>query len=396
MARPKKDKEIIEQVLDEKVNSMDQIDEILNAKENKGRHYGSVSGDQIKAQPTVSTGSLMFDYALSQGMPAGSRGYKAGTFARACGPEQTGKTSEGLVMAREWAKTMPNPKIVIFNGEGRIFLEMLQRLSVDTSKERFRMINSNVGEFVFGTQETLIANNPEGYNYFFLTDSSDSLSLENDLKKGLDEAQKIAAGALLASVACKRLALPLLVGSHFSYITSQLRSKIGPSMPGMGPTSAPSGGNALKYYNSLTITFKKPWSETFIYTDPNDKKSRRIGANVNLVIDKSYNEINGLLVSYPVKYGSSVWKSLELMNLCLAWNLLTLTGRTYTFAESFRSDVHDKGFDLPDKVVGMPALIEFFDTNPDFIKIGENIFENLLFGTGEKKINIPLADDEVE
>lgn len=391
MARPKKEK------VEQEVEIIDQIDEILNDKSSKGKHYGGVSGSEIVLQPSVSTGSLMFDYALSQGMPSGSRGFKAGSITRATGPRQTGKTSLGIEMGKQWQLKMPNPKVVIFNAEGRITIEILKRLGINLDKPVFRMINSNNGEFIFSTQEQLIRDNPEGYNYFFLTDSSDALNRQSDLDKGLDEAQKIAGGALLASVACKRLSLPVQMGNHHMYITGQHRANMAPSpMGGMAPRNTTSGGKALEYYPSLIIDFKKPWTDTYIFSDPADKKSKRLGNNVEMLVEKSYNEINGMLVRYPVKYGSSVWKSLELMNLCTAWNLLSMEGRTYKFHESFRSDVHDKGFDLPEKIVGQKDLINFFDTNLDFVKIGEDIFETLLFGAGEKKFEVPVEEQNDE
>lgn len=365
-----------------KNESYDQIDELLNDKMFKNQHYGALSGEEIKNPLTFSTRSLMFDYQLSQNLP-GERGMRVGTIARISGPFQCGKTSIGLTLAASFQKTMKNPFVLVVNAESRITLNQIKQCGVNTDKAVFRMFQCNRGDTVFDLVELLILNNPEQKEYYILIDSSDALNRTNDLDgRSYAESNKIAGGALLFSTACKRLALPIAATNSFLFVTSQERANMTSSPMGMnaGSRKTTSGGEALNFYPSWIGSVSKPWSQKFILEDPSNPKSKVIGHNVEINVSKSYDGTKKGLVTYPIKYNHGIYREMEMMNLCQAWSLLKLEGRTYTFVESFREDVKSKGFDLPLKIVGQKELNNFFDHNPLFIDIVESIFEKTLFG----------------
>lgn len=383
-------KEIVEQA-DEKVDSIDQIDELLNDKLFKGQHYGSMSGDEIVNPVTFSTRSLLFDYQLSQNLP-GERGMRVGTISRLSGPFQSGKTSVGLTLAASFQDTFENSMVVIFNAESRITLPQIKQCKVNINKNCFRLINTNRAECCFDLIEKLLLENPDKKMYYFLIDSSDALNRVSDLDtKTYAEAGKIAGGALMFSTACKRLALPIATTQSFLFITSQERMNMNASPMGMnaGPRKTTSGGEALKFYPSFIGSCKAAWTDRFIFKDASDKKSKVIGHNVDISVEKSYDGNKKGLLSYPIKYNHGIYKEREILMLCQAWSLLKLEGRTYSFVDSFREDVKDKGFELPLKIVGQNELNNYFDNNPKFIEIAENIFEKLLF-SGGKSLDISL------
>lgn len=359
----------------------DQIDELLEDKLFKGQHYGALSGDEIKNPKTFSTKSILFDYQISQNLP-GERGMRRGTISRLSGPFQSGKTSVGLTLAASFQETLENPFVVVINAESRITLPQIKMCGVDISKERFRMINTNRAECCFDLTEKLLLDNPEGRQYFFLIDSSDALNRVSDLDtKSYGDAGKIAGGALMFSTACKRLALPIAATDSFLFITSQERANMNASPMGMnaGPRKTVSGGEALKFYPSWIGSCTAAWTDRFIFEDPSDKKSKVIGHNVDIKVEKNYDGVKKSSLTYPIKYNHGIWREREILSLCTMWNLIKMEGRTYTFVDSFRSDIKNFSIELPEKIVGQKEVNNFFDNNPAFTEAATHIFEKLLF-----------------
>lgn len=344
---------------DEKV---DQIDALLGDKEFKGMHHGSRSGSEIVRADIISTGSFYFDQPLGGG-------FRASSWSRFYAAEESGKTSQGLKWAKQWQDFYgERAMVVLFNAEGRISADLIARSGLDTDKARFRRIDTNKADFIYTMIDRLVSNNPDGLVYFFMVDSTDACERTIDIGKNLGESEKIGGSATILSAAGKRLSLIFSVTGHHLYMTSQTRDKVNTHGPGAGGKQA-SGGNAPKFYSSLTGQIAKHWSEYYICENPSDTKSKQIGRKVHIKLEKTPNEVTGVTVVVPVKYGhiGGVWREYEAMMLCQAWRFVEGTG-WYEFTDKFVAELEAASIKLEKvKVQGEAKLLAIFETNPDLV-----------------------------
>lgn len=348
---------------------IDQIEDLLNSKDFKGMHYGSRSGEEITKPDMISTGSLFFDSVLGGG-------YRSSGWARFYAEPECGKSSMSLCWGKNWQDFYPKDgMVIVFNAEGRITQDLVERSGISTDKNRFRIIDTNMSEAIWGLTEKLILNNPDKKKYFFIVDSTDACvrSADSQEKKEIGEAEKIGGGATILSAAGKRLSLLFNLTGHFMFMTSQVRDKVNTHGPGGGGKDA-SGGNAPKFYSSLTGEIKKAWTDTYIYEFPSDKKSKIIGRMVQIKLHKTPNEKTGIIVEYPVKYGKigGVWREYEAMMLAQAFGLVIQKGSIFEFDESFYAQMTKDGIEANQKYRGEKNIRDEFDSNP---KLAEYIID---------------------
>lgn len=345
--------------------SVDQIEELLNSKAYKGKHLGSRSGEEVEMPDLITTGSLFFDQALGGG-------YRSSGWARFFAPPECGKTSMSLSWAREWQKKYPEDGMVIaFNAEGRITADLIARSGILKDKEKFRIIDTNMSEVIWGMIENLIFDNPAKKKYFFIVDSTDACVRAGDAhgEKEIGDSEKIGGSATILSAAGKRLSLLFNLKNHFLFMTSQVRDKL-TTGPAKGSGKDASGGNAPKFYSSLTGEIKQPWSATYIYDVPSDTKSQIIGRMVEIKLHKTPNEKSGVTVTYPVKYGlvGGVWRAYEALLLAQAWEFIRQDGAIFTFADDIYKEIKELGIDFPQKCRGEKTIRDFFDSCPEIVE----------------------------
>lgn len=348
---------------DKEQDVADQIDDILGEKEYQGLHYGSRSGNEIIQPDIISTGSFFFDYVIGGG-------FRSASWSRFWADPESGKTSQGLVWGRNWQNYWKANgkigKVIVYNAEGRVTSDLINRAGINTNRDEFRLIDSNNADFIYSFTERLILDNKLDIHYFFIIDSTDACVRSHDREKSIGEAEKIGGGATVVSAAGKRLSLLFSLNKHHLYLTSQVRDKLTPG--GMGGKS-PSGGNAPKFYSSLTGKIEKHWSEHSILENPSDKKSKEIGRIVNVKLEKTYNESSGTIVQFPVKYGKigGVWREYEALMICRAWDFIEQKGAHYSFAESFAQELSDKKVQFEPKFHGEKNMRIHFDGNPELV-----------------------------
>lgn len=356
----------VEKVKEEKEEKLDLIESILADKEFKGMHLGSRSGTEVIERDIISTGSKMLDEALGGG-------YRSASWARVWSDDpEAGKTSMGLVWARNWQKYYEakgeRGLVIYFNAEGRINDELLARSGIDTDKNVFRIIDTNKADFIYDFIERHVDEVDKKTHVFYLLDSTDALQRSIDEGKKFADADKIAGGASIQSAAGKRLSILFGLKSHFLYICSQARDKM-TTGPGGGGRSA-SGGNAIKFYSSLTIKVLRHWSDFAILEDPSNKKSKEIGKLAQLKLEKTYNESTGQTVLVPILKGrvGGVWEEYEAILMCQAWDLLKDEGKgRYAFAESFAQDLKDNNIQFEEKFHGMKSVRNHFNENKPLV-----------------------------
>lgn len=348
-----------EKAKEKKDESVDQIDNLLDSKEAKGMHLGSRSGEEIIAPDIITTGSLAFDDVLGGG-------YRSSSWARFYAEPESGKTSMALCWGKNWQDFYGDDAFVaVLNAEGRVSTDLIQRSGIDTSKERFRIIDTNVSDFIWHFIDQLIKNNPLKKKYFFIVDSTDACIRVGDMEKSCGDAEKIGGSATILSAAGKKLSLLFSNTGHFLFMASQVRDKVNTYSPTGNAGKDASGGNAPRFYSSLTGEIKKPWSDTYIYEDPSDKKSKIIGRLVEIKLVKTYNETSGTIVVYPVKYGSGIWSEYEAMLQARTWEFVEKKGAHYSFSEAFMAELDAAGIKYESKFHGEKNLRSEFDSNKE-------------------------------
>ena len=101
--------------------------------QNKGDHYNF----EEERVYTVSSGSLLMDIEMGGGIKPG--------VIRASGVTEGGKTSCGLAFARNFQK-MDNSLVIYIKAEGRLSTDMVERMGIDTSEEKWFVFKCNVYE----------------------------------------------------------------------------------------------------------------------------------------------------------------------------------------------------------------------------------------------------------
>ena len=172
--------------------------------------------------------------------------------------------------------------------------------------------------------------------------------------------------ATIASMAGKRLSLPFNRKGHFLFLSAQVRDRVNTYSP-TAPGKDASGGNAPRFYASLIGHIQKPWSDTYIYENPSDKKSKIIGRMVNIKLIKTYNETSGQTVEYPVKYGlkGGIWKAYEAMMAAQAWQLYKPKGIWWNINPEFEAELKDANIKFEATFQGEKNMRDYFDTNID-------------------------------
>ena len=343
-----------------------QTQAIAYLEKTKKDHYNFELDNYYK----VPSSSLILNLELGGGLPVGAH--------RCIGINAGGKTSCSLDFMFNFLKMNKNHKAVFFKCEGRLSPEMRARSGIEFTNDPEKWGNnclifeSNVYEAVFGFIRELIVNNPTQTKYFFIIDSVDTMAKREDLAKPLEEAQTVAAGALITSVFLKKTALALEKRGHILIFISQIREEIKINQyqvttPRQGKSS---GGHSLEHCSSVVLDFRARYNDDIIRENPSDKNSKAIGHRCNVKIVKTDNE-NYKEFSYPIKYGrtggTSVWKELECVDMLLMWEHLKRKGEKgawFYLEESILSELRKIDKDIPDKFQGLDNVRLYLESSP--------------------------------
>lgn len=302
MAKDKKEK-----TTEKQTKEIDQIQEYLNA--NEAFHFNSAP----PVDYTVSSGSLILDIELGGGLKPGC--------SRFIGAREAGKTSCALLVGKLFQETVPNSMLIYIKAEGRLSDNIKERSGLDFSPEKFRIIKSNVFEFIINLMRDLVKNNEYNKRYMFIIDSLDALQTKAQAELTVEENLQPGVIAKMSSTMFKSISLAFSELGHCGIIISQERSviDINPYTPKAQRLGNSGGGNAAQHFIDVCLNFKAKNKSSLIY-EGDDNKSKILGHNCVVEFLKTTNEKTFTLCSFPIKYGQkggSVWKEREVVSLLL-------------------------------------------------------------------------------
>ena len=314
------------------ISPLQQIEAYLQ--QHKGDHYNF----EEQRDYTVSSGSLLLDIEMGGGIKPG--------VVRASGVTEGGKTSCGLAFAKNFQK-MDNSMAIYVKAEGRLSDDLVERMGIDTSEDKWFVFKCNVYETVINLMRQMVKDNPSDTRYMFIIDSMDALIPRGDLEKGSEEALKVGGGALLSSDFLRRMALGLATRGHICYMISQVRStiKINPYERTTPQVTNASGGNAALHYSDWILEFQPRYNKDVITSGPKGKEDI-LGHWCKVTFRKTPNEKTGVSVRYPVRYGrvdgKSIWVEKEVVDMMLAWDMATAKGAWVTVSDEVIDEVQEK------------------------------------------------------
>lgn len=357
----------------------------------KSDHYNYVVKRHI---PRISSGSLILDQYLSGGFEP--------TIIRPTGNTESGKTASTLEHLRNFLVDTSEPRRGVYvKAEGRLseskkkysgvkFVEDIDEWEDGTCM----IIKSNTFEFVANTIRKLMdqKDNDPYTRYWFIVDSMNGLGLKDDLSKGMDEAVKIAGGALLTSVFLQKVSLDFHELGHYASLIGQMRSS-GPQNP-YGEKSqkvgSASGGNAIQHYADWIFEYYPP--NKFIFEDLSEgtkgsgSSKKIIGHYARLSIAKGDTEEKNQWVEYPIKYGNnvgSVFREFEIVDLGVALSVFKKKGIWIYPNEYIKDKITKADIKIPEGWQGGKQAVKYFIENPEACDIVTNFLKILIMNVNE-------------
>mgnify|MGYP003120972320 FL=1 len=351
-------------------------------KENKEDHYNY----EEEIDYRVSSGSLTVDFELGGGLGPGLH--------RFTGMNEGGKTSAALEVMKNFLQG-PNSRGVYIKAEGRLSSEMRERSGVTFSfdEEEWEdgscfVFESNIYETVLDLMRLLIGDKSNPTRYCFVLDSLDGLIMKDDLKKGFDDAHKVAGGALLGAKFMQKMSIALAKRGHMAIFISQVRAdiKLDPYSKAPVRQTTATGGNALLHFANYILEFEPRFKKDLILespTQPIDKdKNKILGHNAKITVKKSPNEKTNYTLQYPIRYGrtkgTSIWVEKELIDMLYGWEFVHKRGAWITADESFLDLIKENELDFPEKIQGEAKLSKLLEDTPALSQFLIKYFKDII------------------
>lgn len=366
---------------EKKVTSNEILSNFL--KQNSEDHYNFEETVDYK----VSSGSLQLDLQLGGGFGPGLH--------RFVGMNEGGKTSEALEVMKNFLLDIPNSKGFYIKAEGRLSPEMQKRSGVKFVFSADEWVagtcfvfESNIYETVVDAMRQLVSKNEEKTKFCFLLDAVDGLIAKGDMDKSFEESSKVAGGAVIAATFMKKLSIALAKRGHMAIFISQVRAdiKLDPySKAPIRQTSA-TGGNALLHFANWILEFEPRFKGDLILKTNADKidleKNPPVGHWAKVTVKKSPNEKTNLTIPYPIRYGrsggKSIWIEKEIVDLLLAWEMVTKGGAWFSPSEDFLELLTQNGLSFPEKVHGETNLFKTVEEDKPLLDFLIKYFRNMI------------------
>lgn len=355
------------------------------------QHSEELYNDVVPLHRIISTGSLIMDTYIK---------IRSGSVVRLLGKgSELGKTSESLVLADNYMKTMPKAKTLYVKAEARLSKEMRERSGLtffEALKDIHKwvpgtvfVLDCNTFESVAGIIETqLKAMHERGECLCVIIDSLDGLILKNDLEaKGIDGNMMVAGVPKLLKLLFRRLGLPIVHYDALLIITSQYSADIkvsayAPTTPRQGTSS---GGSAVMHQADYVIQYSSRTQSDNILEKPEEKPdpqtNKILGVWAKPEILKSASDTSGIKLMVPIKRGRkgcAIWVEKEVVDIALSYDLIKKKGGWFSFDPSFVKEAKDAGVELKEQIQGMAAVYEYVENDRKVFEWMYKKFSDLL------------------
>lgn len=335
-------------------------------KETKDDHYNFEPDNDYY----VRCSSLKLTSALAGGLTPGAH--------RFVGLASGGKTSCALDFMYHFLIT-PSPmgkerRGIYVRSEGRLSEQIQARSGIKFVKNAEDWVpgtcfvhETNIYENVFSEKRKLLGF--KDCEFFWITDSTDSLIKRDDAKKPEEDSITVGGGSLITSVFLKKVGILMAKRGHIDIYISQVRDQIKinqyeVTIPKQGKASGP---RALEHQAGVVLEFLPRFGGDLIRED---KKSKIEGHWCKVRIVKSDNEKNMEEIQYPIRYnqvnGKSVWSSYELVDFMVMWEVLLKKGAWLVFEQEWKAKIEAQiGREIPEQLNGSENMRDWIDENPD-------------------------------
>lgn len=374
-------------------SSQDRFSAYLKA--TKDEHFA-----YIKPKHTIiSTGSLILDSLVK---------VRSGGVVRLLGVgQELGKTSEALVLAENYMKTMPKSRTLFIKAEARLTPEMIARSGLKWVYEAKDWVDGtvfvwpvNVFEVIAEYLETEL---PQlfaaGEHICVVIDSLDGLQLRSDRAKAVwaenAENEKVAGVPKITKLLFRRLGLPITHYDVLLLVTSQYSVDIkldmyAPVNPRQG---AAAGGNSIAHQSDYAFQYGPRYGSDYILEKPKEKPdwqhNKTLGVYATLEIKKSGTDVTGSKVKIPIRrgrVGCAIWVEREIVDMLISWELLSKEkGKEGSSWLHFSPDLLAKikeatGVELTPKVNGENQAYKLLEDTPAVIPFLFDYFRKLTGG----------------
>lgn len=381
-----------------KVKNIDKdenVDSVKVAAQQFFKNYKEDIYNDVLEPYKVPTGVFSLDYLLDGGIPSGTQ-------TRLLGPPTSGKSSEGLLIVKNFLEIRPRARGLIIPTEARLTDKLQQRSGVNFvhhpdnwANKSCLILPMNLYEKIANFLWTLVKTNElkpkeERENFIVLIDCMDYLSLETELNKEFGESRRPAGPQYLTKLLWTKLALPFNAGQHIFLATSQQSAapKIDPYAKDPLRQGGSSGGSNIQYQSSTVIDFSLRYESDYILEDPSTKydpkKNNKIGHVVKGFIRKSDNEKYDQKFEYCVKYGrkdgNSVWCEREILDQMILWSMLKRESAqsSLVLSDGMLEELRKIDPEIPDKFRTLDKGYDYLESKPDVTKYLSNKFKSAL------------------
>jgi hypothetical protein len=334
----------------------------------KEDHYAFIKSDN----KIISTGSLLLDSLVR---------IRSGSVVRLVGKgAELGKTSECLVLSSNYMNVMEKSKTLYIKSEARLSEEMQKRSghkfvfsASDWNYGTTYVLPCNIFETIAQIIESLLKTmHEQGEHLCIILDSLDGCILKSDMAKNLfgGDNVKLAGVPLMTKLLFRRLALSINHYDSLLLVTGQYSAdiKIDPYSPSVPRQGESSGGSSIAHQADTVFQYLPRYQGDMILKNPDEKpdvnKNPIIGIYATVEIKKSSTDVSGTKVKIPIKknvIGCAIWKSKEVGDMILSWDLAKKAGAWITFGELIIKEAKESGIDIKEKVNGLNALYEYLE-----------------------------------
>lgn len=264
-------------------------------------------GDQTNSEiATISTGSIMVDYAL------GVNGIPRGRVTEIYGPEASGKTTLALQIIAEAQKT--GGYAAFIDAEHAFDPKYARNLGINT--DELLVSQPDSGEQALEITETLIRS---GALDVIVIDSVAALVPRAELEGEMGDSH-MGLQARLMSQALRKITGVVSKTRTSCVFINQVREKIGVMF---GNPETTTGGRALKFYSSVRIDIRRIGSIK--------KGDEVLGNRTKVKIAKNKVAPPFKVVEFNILYGKGISRVSEILDLAVEYDIIEKRGSWYRY-----------------------------------------------------------------